>query len=71
YKGGPVGIEAVAATLGEEIDTLVDVVEPYPLQVGLLARTRRGRLATVKAYKHLGIEGAPPQEEGKLFETDA
>ncbi|MHC4983916.1 MAG: Holliday junction branch migration DNA helicase RuvB, partial [Planctomycetota bacterium] len=38
YKGGPVGIEAVAATLGEEIDTLVDVVEPYPLQVGLLAR---------------------------------
>ena len=54
YKGGPVGIEAVAATLGEETDTLVDVVEPFLLQAGLLARTRRGRLTTIKAYEHLG-----------------
>jgi Holliday junction DNA helicase RuvB len=67
YKGGPVGIEAVAATLGEEIDTLVDVVEPYLLQIGLLARTRRGRLATIKAYGHLGIKGAPPAQDAALF----
>ena len=70
YKGGPVGIEAVTATLGEEVDTLVDVVEPYLLQGGLLARTRRGRLATMKAYKHLGIKGAPPAEDASLFQPD-
>jgi len=56
YRGGPVGIEAVAATLGEETDTLVDVVEPYLLQEGLLARTRRGRGVTVKAFEHLGVK---------------
>jgi len=60
YKGGPVGIEAVAATLGEETDTLVDVVEPFLLQAGLLARTRRGRLTTIKAYDHLGA--TPPAD---------
>ena len=68
YKGGPVGIEAVAATLGEETDTLVDVVEPFLLQIGLLARTRRGRLITARAYEHLGI--APPEcppPDGELF----
>ena len=70
YGGGPVGIEAVAATLGEETDTLVDVVEPFLLQAGLLARTRRGRLATMKAYKHLGLPGAPPDDGAKLFESD-
>ncbi len=56
YDGGPAGIEAVAATLGEERDTLEDVVEPYLLQIGLLRRTKRGREATRDAYKHLGIE---------------
>ncbi|MFP4052608.1 MAG: Holliday junction branch migration DNA helicase RuvB [Phycisphaerae bacterium] len=70
YRGGPVGIEAVAATLGEETDTLVDVVEPFLLQCGLLARTRRGRQVTEKAYQHLGI--APPAgdagEPGSLFD---
>jgi len=69
YKGGPVGIEALAATLGEEVDTLVDVLEPYLLQIGLLARTRRGRLATIQAYKHLKIK--PPADRngtGGLFE---
>jgi len=68
YKGGPAGIEAVAATLGEEIDTLVDVVEPFLLQIALLARTRRGRLATINAYRHLGISGAPPADDGTLFD---
>jgi Holliday junction DNA helicase RuvB len=72
YKGGPVGIEACAATLGEETDTLVDVVEPFLLQQALLARTRRGRLATVKAYQHLG-KTPPPQPPGEgpmLFEDE-
>jgi len=74
YRGGPVGIEAVAATLGDETDTLVDVVEPFLLQAGLLARTRRGRLATMKAYHHLGV--APPPElpapgpDAPLFEDE-
>ncbi|MCY2929164.1 MAG: Holliday junction branch migration DNA helicase RuvB [Planctomycetota bacterium] len=68
YQGGPVGIEAMAATLGEETDTLVDVVEPYLLQTGLLARTRRGRLATMKAYQHLGINPPATREETPLFD---
>jgi len=71
YKGGPVGIEAVAATLGEETDTLVDVVEPFLLQVGMLARTRRGRLATIKAYEHMGVSDVPRREEqGDLFDAE-
>ncbi len=70
YKGGPVGIEAVAATLGEETDTLVDVVEPYLLQTGLLARTRQGRLVTMKAYEHLGVTRPAGAEEQTLFEAE-
>ncbi len=56
YKGGPAGIEAIAATLGEARDTLEDVVEPFLLRVGLLARTRSGRVATKSAYDHLGLK---------------
>ncbi len=56
YSGGPVGIEAVAATLQEETDTLVDVVEPFLLKIGLLMRTSSGRKASVSAYEHLGIK---------------
>jgi Holliday junction DNA helicase RuvB len=55
YKGGPVGLEAIAATLQEEPDTLVDMVEPFLLKAGLLARTSSGRKATEIAYKHLKI----------------
>ncbi|TSA56574.1 Holliday junction branch migration DNA helicase RuvB [bacterium] len=54
YKGGPVGIESLAATLNEEPDTIVDVVEPFLLKAGFLKRTQRGREATELAYKHLG-----------------
>ncbi|MBF0302698.1 MAG: Holliday junction branch migration DNA helicase RuvB [Desulfamplus sp.] len=54
YSGGPVGIEAVSATLQEEPDTLVDVVEPYLLKCGLVLRTSSGRKASRKAYEHLG-----------------
>jgi len=56
YDGGPAGIEAIAATLGEERDTLEDVVEPYLLQVGFLRRTKRGREVTKQACEHLGLK---------------
>jgi len=55
YKGGPVGIDAIAATLQEETDTLVDVVEPYLLKIGMLIRTSSGRKASESAYRHLGF----------------
>lgn len=55
YKGGPVGIEAIAATLQEESDTLVDMVEPYLLKLGLLTRTSAGRKVTEEAYRHFGL----------------
>lgn len=58
YNGGPVGIEALAATLNEETDTLVDVVEPYLLKIGFIARTPQGRRLTRQAYEYLGE--APP-----------
>ncbi len=54
YHGGPVGIEAIAATLQEETDTLVDVVEPYLLKIGMVIRTSSGRKTSEKAYRHLG-----------------
>ena len=56
YRGGPVGLETVAATIGEESVTLEDVYEPYLLQQGYLTRTPRGRCVTRKAYEHLGLE---------------
>ncbi|MBQ4577571.1 MAG: Holliday junction branch migration DNA helicase RuvB [Clostridia bacterium] len=55
FRGGPVGLETLAATIGEESVTLEDVYEPYLLQIGFLNRTPRGRCVTVKAYEHLGI----------------
>ena len=56
YDGGPVGLETLAATIGEESDTLEDVYEPYLMQIGFLSRTPRGRIVTPLAYKHFGIE---------------
>lgn len=53
YKGGPVGLETLAATIGEEVETIEDVYEPYLLQIGFLSRTPRGRIAMPDAYKHL------------------
>lgn len=55
FNGGPVGIQALAATVGEEVDTILEIYEPYLLQLGLLKRTPRGRVATDLAYSHLGI----------------
>ncbi|MBN1457625.1 MAG: Holliday junction branch migration DNA helicase RuvB [Sedimentisphaerales bacterium] len=71
YDGGPAGIDAIAATLGEERDTLEDVVEPYLLQTGFLRRTKRGREATRQAFEHLGLEyksGPEKKENDTLFE---
>lgn len=56
FNGGPVGIEAIASSIGEEQTTIEDVYEPYLLQTGLLKRTSRGRIVTEKAYQHLGIK---------------
>ncbi|MHC5109320.1 MAG: Holliday junction branch migration DNA helicase RuvB [Planctomycetota bacterium] len=71
YGGGPAGIEALAATMGQERDTLEDVVEPYLLQIGFVVRTRQGRAATGKVYDHLGIKPPPAKDvddrQGKLF----
>jgi Holliday junction DNA helicase RuvB len=58
FDGGPVGVESLAAALSEERDTLEDVIEPYLIQQGYLARTARGRLATRLAYEHFGLQ--PP-----------
>ncbi len=58
FAGGPVGVENLAAAIGEERDTIEDVIEPYLIQQGYLQRTMRGRIATVRAYRHFGI--TPP-----------
>jgi Holliday junction DNA helicase RuvB len=55
FNGGPVGLDTIAAAISEDADTIMDVCEPYLLQLGFLARTRRGRVATRHAYEHLGI----------------
>ena len=61
YNGGPVGLDTLAAAIGEEAITLEDVYEPYLMQIGFLARTPRGRVATKAAYLHLGI--TPPNSD--------
>ncbi len=66
FDGGPVGLDNVAAAIGEERDTIEDVIEPYLIQQGYLQRTPRGRVATLAAYRHLGA--APPQRASDLFE---
>jgi Holliday junction DNA helicase RuvB len=62
FAGGPVGIENLAAAIGEERDTIEDVLEPYLIQQGYLQRTLRGRMATVTAYRHFGL--AQPARSG-------
>ena len=63
YDGGPAGIEAIAATLGEERDTLEDVVEPYLLQIGFVRRTKRGREVTPQARAHLGLKAGKARKD--------
>lgn len=67
FDGGPVGLDNVAASIGEERDTIEDVIEPYLIQQGYLQRTPRGRVATMAAYRHLGV--TPPRADGGLFES--
>ncbi|MCS7060336.1 MAG: Holliday junction branch migration DNA helicase RuvB [Anaerolineae bacterium] len=66
FAGGPVGLETIAASISEEGDTIMDVVEPYLLQLGFLDRTPRGRVATQRAYEHLGLPYEPPRQPGLL-----
>jgi Holliday junction DNA helicase RuvB len=66
YRGGPVGLSTIAASISEEPDTIMDVVEPYLLQLGYLERTSHGRVATALAYEHLGIS-MPAENQRKLF----
>lgn len=72
YEGGPAGIDAIAATIGEERDTLEDVVEPYLLQKGFVRRTKRGREITAAACEHMGIKlrRKSPDTQAKFFEQD-
>jgi Holliday junction DNA helicase RuvB len=65
FSGGPVGLETIAASISEEADTIMDVVEPYLLQLGFLERTARGRVATIHAYKHLNLT-QPGKENGDI-----
>jgi Holliday junction DNA helicase RuvB len=67
YNGGPVGVEALSATLNEEVDTLVDMVEPFLLQQGFISRTKAGRKANEPAYKHLRLK-PPTRIPPSLFE---
>jgi Holliday junction DNA helicase RuvB len=69
FDGGPVGLDNVAAAIGEERDTIEDVIEPFLIQQGFLQRTPRGRVATLAAYPHLGV--APPKSSGGLFAEGA
>ena len=72
FDGGPVGLETIAASISEESDTIMDVYEPYLMQLGLLSRTPRGRIATRLAYEHLGIpyRGGPEAAQTPLWSTE-
>jgi Holliday junction DNA helicase RuvB len=67
YRGGPAGLETIAATMNEDAGTLEDVVEPYLLQIGFLARTRRGRALTKAACEHTGVAYRAPADDDGLF----
>lgn len=68
YNGGPVGLSTIAASISEEADTIMDVVEPYLMQLGFLGRTAQGRVATKKAYEHLKIPYKENLSQPKLIE---
>ena len=67
YNGGPVGLNTIAASISEEADTIMDVVEPYLLQLGFLDRTPQGRIATRAAYAHLGLPVKPDDAQPRLI----
>jgi len=65
FKGGPVGLSTIATACGDEAETIEEVYEPFLIQEGYLKRTSRGREATEKAYRHLGV--VPAYRDGELF----
>ena len=67
FNGGPVGIETIAAAIGEDVRTIEDVCEPYLLQAGLIQRTPRGRKVSPEAYRHLGYKIKGYTEQTTLF----
>jgi len=67
YNGGPVGLATIAASISEEADTIMDVVEPYLLQLGFIDRTPQGRVATALAYEHLHIALNPKENQPRLI----
>ena len=67
YGGGPVGLSTIAASISEEPDTIMDVVEPYLLQLGFLDRTSQGRVATRIAYEHLGLMFPEDRNQPRLL----
>lgn len=69
YDGGPVGLSTIAASISEEPDTIMDVVEPYLLQLGFLGRTPQGRVATRLAYDHLGLTWKGDIDQMSLFSS--
>ena len=71
YRGGPVGLETLAAAIGEEAVTIEDVYEPYLMQIGFLSRTPRGRCVAAAAYEHLGykVPSNAAAAQGSLFDN--
>ncbi len=67
FEGGPVGVESLAAAIGEARETIEDVIEPYLIQQGFMMRTPRGRLATAATYRHYGL---PVPEPGRPADSD-
>jgi Holliday junction DNA helicase RuvB len=69
FDGGPVGVESLAAALGEERGTIEDVIEPFLIQQGFMMRTARGRVATRQAYLHFGLKAPERPGTGELFDA--
>lgn len=67
FNGGPVGLNTIAASISEEADTIMDVYEPYLLQLGFLDRTSQGRIATARAYEHLGLRNPDASKQNRLL----
>src|SRR3546814_19494545 len=68
YGGGPVGVETLAAGLSEPRDTIEDVIEPYLLQIGLIARTARGRMLNARAWRHHGLNPPAGTQAGRFYQ---
>ncbi|MGY8734035.1 MAG: Holliday junction DNA helicase RuvB C-terminal domain-containing protein, partial [Pirellulales bacterium] len=70
FRGGPAGVEAIAHTINTASDTLIDEVEPFLLRTGMVVRTPRGRIATQRAFTHMGMSGKPFDIDGDSADAD-